>query len=393
VEKVDERLNLIEQERNKAIDTSNNTYNDLANNQQTLLDKQNNLASTYEQTRNNALDKQLEQNQTILNQNKEDANNSYKNEAIASKNAYYDYINPYGANKEVEAQNGLNGSGFTETNKTMAWQVQQNRSAQAKASYDMAVRDFNNQMQEAQNNYDVSKAENALAKLQTEAEALNNYTTNVGNIRQQQLGNNQNLDTDYYNRRQNVLDQINYEKEQEQALKQYQEQMAYQKEQDALAQANWEKEFQLAQQKANASASGNSYYDLGSYGGTYDLGSGNKNIVTDYYNAPMTQEQQIAIERYGTMGTTDKNGVRYQPAGVIYDGQDYGALSKAGVNAGTWTGNKNITNSSNVNVANQNVWVTPNGDAWVWNGSKMTYEPIGSPSLLARGIGALKNTK
>ena len=51
-------------------------------------------------------------------------------------------------------------------------------------------------------------------------------------------------------------------------------------------------------------------------------------------------------------------------------------MSSSGYTAGDWLANKNVTNSSGIGIANQQVWLTSNGQAWIWNGSKMTYEPI-----------------
>lgn len=99
-------------------------------------------------------------------------------------------------------------------------------------------------------------------------------------------------------------------------------------------------------------------------------------LQTAYYNDYMTDDQLKAIHNYGTFNTADKNGTRYQPKGVVVNGHDYGELKSTGKTAGSLYG-KNITNSSDVNIANQKVWQTKDGQYWIWNGSKMTYEPIG----------------
>ena len=148
-------------------------------------------------------------------------------------------------------------------------------------------------------------------------------------------------------------------------------QLEYQKQQDAIANAQkWA--------SINKSYSSDNSFPLN----FTDNSSNESNIITDYYNGPMTNSQKQSIDKYGAFNTADKNGVKYQPKGVIYDGQDYGKLNVAKrgnktMTVGEWTDNKNFKNSSGVNVANQKVWMTSNGQAWIWNGSKMTYEPIG----------------
>ena len=147
------------------------------------------------------------------------------------------------------------------------------------------------------------------------------------------------------------------------AMKQqeYENQQAELARQEAIRQYNQSLALQRAQTQT--------FSDDGSGFDTY--------IQTDYYNGPMTGYQKTAIERYGAFNTVDKNGNVYQPKGVIYEGKDYGKLTPSNHTASDWLFNKNVTNSSGVNIANQQVWLTSNGQAWIWNGSKMTYEPIG----------------
>lgn len=111
------------------------------------------------------------------------------------------------------------------------------------------------------------------------------------------------------------------------------------------------------------------------------LSDGDDYIETQYYKGKMTADQKKAIKLFEAFGNTlGKNSsgelVEYQPKGVVYNGKVYGKIADSGYTAGYWLNKNKVKNSSGVDVTNQKVWQTPDGQAWIWNGSKMSYEPI-----------------
>ncbi len=205
----------------------------------------------------------------------------------------------------------------------------------------------------------------------------NEYGNNLANLQQsindKALNQYNTVYSNYLANKQQEYENQQAELARQEAIRQYNENLAlqkqqieYQKQQDAIA--NAQKWYSL---KTSVGTSAPELTD-----GTSDI-----KLETNYYKGNMTDEQKAAINKYGTFGTKDKNGIEYQPKGVIYEGKDYGSLTTAKrgnkvMTVGEWTANKNFKNSSGVNVSNQKVWVTNNGQAWIWNGSKMTYEPI-----------------
>lgn len=104
-------------------------------------------------------------------------------------------------------------------------------------------------------------------------------------------------------------------------------------------------------------------------------------IETQYYKGKMTADQKHAIKNYGAFTKSlgkNSNGelVAYQPKGVVYKGVDYEEVRDSGYTVGNWLNKKQFKNSSGIDVTNQKVWQTKDGQAWIWNGSKMSYEPI-----------------
>ena len=373
---MDERLTLIEQEKQNALNQSNNAYNQMLQDNQNIFNQQNEYAEAYEKTQNENLDKHLAYQQTLIDQQKETAKQNMETESKKAKNDYTAYVNPYGTQAESFASQGLLNSGVSETAKLGGWNTYQNRLATANKTMQDAFTEYDNAMNEARLNNDVQKAENALAKLQMQLEYSQNYYNNKATISQNQLSNNQNLDSEYYNRYQTEYANIQDEKARAEAIRQWEaemaeqqrqfnESMAYQKEQDALAQANWEKEYALSQQSVKKTTNTNNInsYDLTGQNGT--LAANGKTIISNPYTGNVNPDAQ-----YGVFDTG--NGSGYQPnniGGV--------KLSKSGMTVSEFFDSTGNVGSTGVNIDKQSVW-SANGKYYVWDGSQNKYIDVTS---------------
>lgn len=265
----DERLAKIEQEKQNAINQSNNTYNGLLQDNQNIYNQQQEYANQYEKTQNEALDKQLAFNEQKINQQKEIARQNMETEQKKAKNDFVSYTNPYGLQAEQFASQGLLNSGVSETAKLGGFNSYQNRLASANKAMQDAFVQYDNDMNQARLNNDVQKAQNALAKLEMQLKYSESFYNNKSTITQNQLSNNQQLDSDYYNRYQTTYNNIQTEKQRAEAIRQwelemqekqrqYNENMAWQKAEAQRAQANWEKEYALSKTAAARKSSGGS---------------------------------------------------------------------------------------------------------------------------------------
>lgn len=307
----DEKYQKIANEKQTAINQSNNTYNDLLNQNTQYSNSVDSYLKNYQQIQNDIYDKQTAFNVALQNQNKEKAERDFQKEATASKNAYYDFINPYGVQAEIQAQNGLNRAGYSETVKSQAWTTQQNRTAQARASLNDAKLQFDNAIKEAYLNNDTLKAELALKILeQKQQEALRSFTY-ISDTKQSQLGNNQNLDSEYNNRYNTLYNQIQNEKERAEAIRQWEAEMkekqrqydttmAYQKEQAKKAQQQWEKEYALSRAKvystgsSGGSGGGSSSASITLSDGSGNNGSGSSKTDTKTNNNTINVKEETA---------------------------------------------------------------------------------------------------
>lgn len=321
----DERLATIKQEQQAALESSKGTYDQMLQDNENLLNQQKDYVEQYEKTQNEALDKQLALYQDNINKQKEAAQKNYETEARKAANSYMAYSNPYGVNAETFASKGQLQSGLTQTAQLGGYNAYQNRLASANKVMQEAFTQYDLDMNEAIVNNDVQKAQNALAKLEMMLGYNETYINNKNSIAQSQLSNQQQLDSEYYGRYMDMINQINTEKQREEAIRQFEAQMAYQRERDAVADNQWQQEYNLARTKAVSSG-----------------GSGNGEELTD-----------LPADYYFDNG--------YQPRYI--DGTKVSNDEKLKV--------KNVFNAPD-NVKNQNIWKA-NGRYYVWVGSKKDY--------------------
>lgn len=337
----DERLAKIEQERQNALTQSNNAYEQMLQNNQNMYDQNMNMANTYETTQNDILDKQLAYNTNLINQQKETAQKNYETESKKARNDYQSYINPYGYQAESMASQGLLNSGVSETAKLGGYNTYQNRLATANKTLQDAFVQYDNEMAQARLNNDVQKAQNALNKLQMQTEFATNYYNNQNTYAQNQLTNNQNLSNDYFNRYQTEYSNIQNEKARQEAIRQYNEQLAYQKARDAVADSQWEKEYALSKQN---SAINSAYYKSLTDNSSQTDALGNSATIQakdDYYFNGTDQPRYINNNKLTT------NGITAGDIGITGDGIGSG----------------------------YRIW-TANGKYYVWNNNAKTYREV-----------------
>ena len=354
-----QRYNQLANQRKTALDKSDKTYQDLLNRNTEYSNSVNDYLDKYQNTQNEVYDKQLAYQVDLQNQNKEKAEKDYLKEAQASKNAYYDFINPYGVQAEIQAQNGLNRSGYSETTKSQAWTTQQNRTAQARAVMSEAKLQFDNAIKEAQLNNDTLKAQLALQMLQQKQEEALRSFNYVSDTKKDQLNNYQTLDSEYNNRYNILYSQIQAEKERAEAIRQWNAEMKFKQQQAKIAQQQWEKEYALSKANTYSSIASRGSRSSGS-GGTISLsdgGSSNKKyaVNTAYYQGNLNSD----ANKYGTFS----NG--YQPKGI----SGHGELSKSG---DTVTFNTRTLSGQGQTVT-QNVWKAKDGTRWYWDGRYNKY--------------------
>lgn len=227
----DERFQQVEADKQQALNNINNTYNNMVETSDKLyqdqIDATNNYANTQQQLQQDRTDFTIEQ----INQQKEQANKDYTKE---QKGAYVDWqkqSNQYGANAEQIASSGLSNTGYSESSQVSMYNTYQNRVATARESYNKAVLNYDNAIKDAQLQNNSVLAEIAYKALQTQLELSLQGFQYKNSLLQTQLQLQTETDDRYYNRWQNVLNQMNEENQFAEQIRQYEANSAEQKRQ------------------------------------------------------------------------------------------------------------------------------------------------------------------
>ena len=207
----DERFNKVTTEKNNAINQSNSTYDNLINQSSKyyddLIQQSKDWADKQADIQNQQTDFTIEK----IEQQKAEAHKDYLKE---QKGAYQDYMkqsNAYGSNMQATGQQGLGGSGWSETIQAGFYNTYQNRYAQARESYNEITMNYNNNIKEAQ-----LQNSSAIATIYAEAQAkqlelaLQNFTV-IKDLSLNKLNTSITLDAEYNDRWREVEAQINTE--------------------------------------------------------------------------------------------------------------------------------------------------------------------------------------
>lgn len=270
----DSRFAELEKDELQAKQQSDSTYDNLINQSSGYYDNLINQSKDWADKQADIQNQQTEFAVEKIEQQKEQAEKDYTKE---QKGAYQDYMkqsNAYGSNMQAVGQQGLSGSGWSETIQAGFYNTYQNRYAKARESYNNIIMNYDNNIKEAQ-----LQNSSALATIYANAQkeqlelALQNFTV-IKDLSLAKQNAYLTLDSEYNNRWRQIEAQINSENalaeeirqynetmafQKEKAaeeIRQYNETMAFQKQQAAQEQANWEKEYALSKSKASGSGGG-----------------------------------------------------------------------------------------------------------------------------------------
>lgn len=257
----DDRFKQVESEKQNALTENDSLYGNLVNESekyyQAQIDASKNWADTQSQLQQEKTDFAIEQ----IEQQKEQAQKDYTKEQSGAYVDWQKQSNQYGVRAEQLADKGLQNTGYSESAQVSMYNTYQNRVATARESYNNAVLNYNNSIKDAQLQNNSALAEIAYQALQQQLELSLQGFQYKNNLLLEQANKKLEIENQYYNRYQDVLDQINKENSLAEQVRQYNESLALEREQ-----FEW--------QKAQASRSyggGGSYYSGGGSGGSAKL--------------------------------------------------------------------------------------------------------------------------
>ena len=244
----DQRFTQVESDKKVALNDLEKTYAG-------MIDK----SDSYYQAQIDASQKwadrqaQLQQEKTDfaiekIEQQKAQAQKDYTKEQSGAYVDWQKQSNQYGANAEQMAAQGLAGSGYSESSQVSMYNTYQNRVATAREAYMRAVLNYDNNIKEAQLQNNSLLAEIAYNALQQQLELSLQGFQYKNQLILDKTAKKMEVDQMYYNRYQDVLDQINHENALAEQVRQFNENKAM--EQKKLAEQQRQYNETLALQKA-----------------------------------------------------------------------------------------------------------------------------------------------
>lgn len=434
----DERFTQVQADRDAALSEMEGTYDSMIGQSdkfyQDQIDASKEWADKQSQLQQEQSDFAIEQ----IEQQKDKAQKDYIKEQSGAYVDWQKQSDQYGVNAEKQASAGLAGTGYSESSQVAMYNQYQNRVMTARESYQNAVLNYNNAIKDARLQNNSVLAEIAYNSLQQQLELALQGFQYKNTLILDKTNKKIELDNIYYQRYQDVQQQMNTENAMAEQIRQYNQnyqleidkfnkeyqqwvatynrgvdefnaemnlkerelqrlldkddaeakaEAARLKEQiDARRQAHaeWEeemylKEQQLTQQKYEFDKTFEALYGDGGGGGggnggntpiTKDSGNSaqisNKTdgtyIKTDYFKGNLPTRTASAIQEFGVFA----NG--YQPMGI----HGHGKVTKTGDTFSLTT----TTLSGEKRTVKQNIWKTPDGKQWYWEGREMKYKPI-----------------
>ena len=360
----DARLTDVEVEKEKALDEVDYTYNDMIEDSDSYYQSQIDATKEWEQKQTELQQAQTDFAIEQIEQQKEKTEKDYIREQSGAYTDWQKQSGQYGANAEAMASSGLANSGYSESSQVSMYNTYQNRVASARESFNQAVLSYDNMIKEAQLQNNSIKAEIAYQSLQKQLEIALQGFQYENQLLLEQLSTKMSVEQMYHSRYQDVLNQINQENALAEEKRQFDTSFEEEKRQFDASLEEEQRQFDKQYEAA--------FLDKDSSGGSSGESGENDNLFIDKYKGTLTTDYykgayNPACKEYGTFS----NG--YQPKGVIHNGKDYGKVTKTGM-----TQEAIVTKLDGTKVVvNQNIWQTPDGSYWLWNGMKNQYVKLG----------------
>ena len=351
----DERFRQVESQKTEALSDLEQTYAGMIQDSdkyyQAQIDASKQWADKQSQLQQEQTDFAIEQ----IEQQKEQTKKDYTKEQSGAYVDWQKQSNQYGANAEQMASAGLTNTGFSESSQVSMYNTYQSRITAARESYNNAVLNYNNSIKEARLQNNSILAEIAYEALQQQLELSLQGFQYKNQLLLEKANRRTEMERDYYNRYQDVLQQINTENAMAEEVRQYNEQMALEREKFAenkrqfdaqLAEEQRQFNEQMARRSSGGSGGGGGGGSSSKKSGSSKLkknGKSSKSGGTVQKSTDTTAKktmQSISDLGYGPISAQNlaaklESGevIEYESNGVtLYRKKDYGNKANASKN-------------------------------------------------------------
>lgn len=288
----DKRFTQVESDKTAALNEVDKTYGEMIGGADKFynaqIDASKQWAETQKQNQQAQTDFAIEQ----VEQQKAQAEKDYKKEQSGAYVDWQKQSNAYGAEAEQMAAQGMANTGYSESAQVSMYNTYQSRVVAAREVYSRTVLNYDNAIKDAQLKNNSILAEIAYEAQQKQLELALQGFQYKNTLLIEKANQKTATEQRYYDRYQDVLDQINRENTLAEQVRQHNETMAFNKQKEANdkayreAQLKQQREIANAQmaldqakfdwQKAQASASGSSGGSSGGGSGSVKKSSSSK---------------------------------------------------------------------------------------------------------------------
>lgn len=217
----DKRFTDVENEKQEALTEVENTYGNMINDTdkyyQAQIDASKQWAETQGQLQQEKTDFAIEQ----IEQQKDKAQGDYIKEQSGAYVDWQKQSNEYGANAEKMASAGLDKTGYSESSQVSMYNTYQNRVATAREVFNQAVLSYDNAIKDARIQNNAVLAEIAATALQQQTELALQGFQYKNQLIAEQTNKKLEVDNTYWNRYQDVLNQVNTENALKEEIRQF----------------------------------------------------------------------------------------------------------------------------------------------------------------------------
>lgn len=227
IDYTDERFGKVDGDRDQAIADLDNVYGGMIGQTDQYFNNQINAIKDWGDTQAQIQQQQTDFTIEQINQQKDQAKKDYIKEQSGAYVDWQKQSNQYGANAEKMASAGLTNTGYSESSQVSMYNTYQNRVATAREVFNQAVLNYNNSIKEAQLQNSAALAEIAFQTLQQTLELSLQGFQYKNQLILDQANKKLEIDNIYWNRYQDVLQQINTENALAEDIRQYNETMKW----------------------------------------------------------------------------------------------------------------------------------------------------------------------
>lgn len=351
----DKRFTNVLDDKQQALTQHEQTYAGMINNADKYYQDQKDAVAAWgdkqAQLQQDRTDFTIEQ----INQQKAQAEKDYKKE---QSGAYVDWrkqSNEYGVEAEKMASAGLDNTGYSESSQVGMYNTYQNRVATARESFQNAVLNYNNAIKDAQLQNNAALAEIAYNTLQQQLELSLQGFQYKNQLIIDQANKKIELDNMYWNRYQDVLQQINTENAMKEEVRQFEEGQKFTAEQNRLNREFEAEQNRIEQEFTAAQAELNRKHDIA----LLEAKTKAEKELADYNHK--LDMQKLAQQKANSIALLEKEyALKQQQNSVNYSGGSSGSKSyssKSGSSAGNYhaaTNNQTIPYSTPKQSSNSN---------------------------------------